>query len=175
AKNAGADVIFAPTSTEAAALIIEQASSQGINLPLLGGDTWDSNVILNAAEGKDLEIFVSTFYQEGGTPEFDEGFKEWINSAQVNLDNNGGDDTVAAVSAMGYDAYNFALEAIKNAGSTDPSAINEAIWDTTLTGVTGEIVIDRDADGDAIRNTAFIKAADTANVAWVLETEQTIG
>ena len=40
AKNAGADVFFAPTSTEAAALIIEQAAAQGLDLPLLAGDTW---------------------------------------------------------------------------------------------------------------------------------------
>ena len=52
AKNAGADVFFAPTSTEAAALIIEQAAAQGLDLPLLAGDTWDSNVILKAAEGQ---------------------------------------------------------------------------------------------------------------------------
>ncbi len=56
AKNQGCQVLFAPTSTEAAALIIEQVASQGLGIPMLAGDTWDSNVILNAAEGKDVEI-----------------------------------------------------------------------------------------------------------------------
>ena len=117
AKNAEADVFFAPTSTEAAALIIEQAASQGLEMPIMAGDTWDSNVILNAAQGKDVQIYVTTFYQEGGNAEFDEGMKEFINSDSTNKANNGGDDTIAAVSAMGYDAYYVALEALKAAGS----------------------------------------------------------
>ena len=66
AKNEGAEVFFAPVSTEAAALIIEQAAAQGLTIPMMAGDTWDSNVILNAAKGKDVEIYVTTFYQEGG-------------------------------------------------------------------------------------------------------------
>ena len=160
AVNEGVDVIFAPTSTEAAQLIIDTAASQGVTVPMLAGDTWDSNVILSAAKGKDVQIYVTTFYQEGGDPEFDEGIKEWINSDKTNLANNGGDDTVAAVTAMGYDAYFTALEALKNAGTTDPAAVNEALWTTTYTGVTGAIAFD-DVNGDAIRDTAYVKSANT--------------
>ena len=129
AKNQGCDVFFSPTSTEAAALTIEQASAQGLEIPFLAGDTWDSNVILNAAKGKNVQIYVTTFYQEGGDPDFDAGMKEFINSDSTNTANNGGDDTIAAVTAMGYDAYFTALEALKAAGSTDPAAVNEALWD----------------------------------------------
>ena len=35
------------------------------------------------------------------------------------LTNNGGNDVVSAVSALGYDAYMVAIEAIKAAGSAD--------------------------------------------------------
>ena len=59
AKNEGADVIFAPCSISYAQLIVEQCAAQGIDVPLLAGDTWDSNVILNAAQGKSSEIYVS--------------------------------------------------------------------------------------------------------------------
>ena len=173
AKNFEADVIFAPTSTEAAALIIEQAAAQGVEVPLLAGDTWDSNVILNAAEGKNVQIFVTTFYQEGGNAEFDEGMKEFINSDDTNLANNGGDDTVAAVTAMGYDAYYVALEALKAAGSTDPAAVNEALWSLTYDGVCGHVEFDE--NGDAKRDTAFVKSANTETGAWDFVTEQTIG
>ena len=169
AKNANADVIFAPTSTEAAALIIEQADAQGIGLPLMAGDTWDSNVILKAAEGKDIDILVTTFYQEGGDPEFDEGVKDFINSDNTNLANNGGNDTVAAVTAMGYDAYFVALEALKNAGSADPGAIKAALWDTTYEGVCGNIAFDE--NGDAVRDTAFVKIVNTETGEWDLAGE----
>ena len=172
AKNAEADVIFAPTSTEAAALIIEQAAAQGVEVPLLAGDTWDSNVILNAAEGKDVSIYVTTFYQEGGNAEFDEGMKDFINSDSTNLANNGGDDTVAAVTAMGYDAYFTALEALKAAGSTDPAAVNEALWTVTYDGVCGHIAFDE--NGDAARSAAFVKQANTETGAWDFVAEQGI-
>ncbi len=170
AKNAGADVIMAPTSTEAAALIIEQAAAQGVEVPLVAGDTWDSNVILNAAKGKDVQIYVTTFYQEGGNAEFDEGMKEFINSDSTNLANNGGDDTVAAVTAMGYDAYFTALEAFKAAGSIEPAAVNEALWNVTYDGVCGHIQFDE--NGDAERSSAFVKTANTENGAWDFVSEQ---
>ena len=42
AKNSGAQVFFSPVSTEAAQLIIDQAESQALGMPILAGDTWDS-------------------------------------------------------------------------------------------------------------------------------------
>lgn len=173
AKNAGADVFFAPVSTEAAALIIEQAAAQGMTIPMMAGDTWDSNVILNAAKDKDVEIYVTTFYQEGGNPDFDNGIKEWINSDSTAKANNGGDDMVAAVTAMGYDAYYVALEALKAAGSTDPAAVNEALWGVTYTGVSGNIAFD-EVNGDAIRDRAYVKCANTETGVWDFVAEQGI-
>ena len=173
AKNAQADVFFAPISIEAAALVIEQAASQGLTIPLMGSDTWDSNVVLNAAKGKDVKIYVTTFYQEGGNTEFDEGMKEYINSDSAAKANNGGDDTIAAVSAMGYDAYFVALEALKAAGSTDPAAVNEALWNVTYEGVCGNIAFDSE-NGDAIRDTAYIKTANTETGAWDFVGEQKV-
>ena len=172
AKNEGADVFFAPSSTEVAALLIEQAASQGLEIPLLAGDTWDSNVILNAAEGKNVDIYVSTFYQEGGNPEFDAGIKEWINSDSTAKANNGGDDTVSGLTVMGYDAYYVALEALKAAGSTDPAAVNEALWDVTYTGVSGDISFNE--IGDANRDAAYIKHANTETAAWDFVAEQSV-
>ena len=174
AKNSEADVFFAPVSTEAAALIIEQAAAQGLEMPLMAGDTWDSNVILNAAKGKDVQIYVSTFYQEGGNPAFDEGMRDFINSDSTNKANNGGDDTVAAVSAMGYDAYYTALEALKAAGSTDPVKVNEALWNVTYDGVCGHIEFDQE-NGDAVRDTAFVKIANTESGTWDFAGEAKVG
>ena len=126
AKSNGCDIFFAPVSTEAAALIIDQAATQDLGMPILAGDTWDSNVIVAAAQGKDnVKIYVTTFYQEGGNAEFDAAFKEWINSDSVNLENNGSNDMIAAVSVMGYDAYYVALEAIKAAGESLQSVAYE--------------------------------------------------
>ena len=166
AKNSGAEVFFSPVSTEAAQLIIDQSSSQGLGMPILAGDTWDSNVILQAARGKsNVDVTVTTFYPEGADASFDNGFKDGVNADSTRLANNGGDDTVAAVTAMGFDAYNFALQAIKNAGSSDPADVMEAIWKTEIDGVTGHIALEQ-VNGDAIRNTVYVKHCNTETGRW---------
>ncbi|MFQ9472283.1 MAG: hypothetical protein ACLR0P_03330 [Oscillospiraceae bacterium] len=38
-------------------------------------------MVLEAAKGTDVQLYVSTFYQEGGNPTFDEGIKNYINTA----------------------------------------------------------------------------------------------
>jgi branched-chain amino acid transport system substrate-binding protein len=172
AKTSGAEVFFSPVSTEAAALIIDQAASQDLGVPILAGDTWDSNVILNAAEGKsNIQLFVTTFYQEGGNPEFDSGIKGWINGDATAKANNGGDDKIAAVSAMGHDAYYVALEALKAAGSTAPADVLKVLGDVTYSGVSGNIVFD-DVNGDAIRDVAYVKQCDTGSAEWVFVAQQ---
>ena len=170
AKNSGAQVFFAPVSTEAAALIIDQAATQSLGLPILAGDTWDSNVITAAAQGKDVDINVTTFYQEGGNPTFDEGVKAWINSDSTALANNNGNDMIAAVTAMGYDAYYVALEALKKAGATDPNSVLLALPSVEYDGVSGHIAFDE--VGDAIRDVAYVKHCNTATGAWEFVTQQ---
>ncbi|MCI8415637.1 MAG: ABC transporter substrate-binding protein [Ruminiclostridium sp.] len=164
AKNAGAEVIFAPCSISYAQLIVTQAASQGIDMPLLASDTWDNNTVLAAAQGKDVSVYISTFYAEGGDQEFEAGFKEFINSNSENKTNNGGNDMIAAVSVMGYDAYFTALEALKAAGSADPADVMAALPSVTHSGISGDIAFDE--TGDAVRDTAFIKTANVTNNVW---------
>ena len=164
AKSAGAGVIFAPVSINYAQLIVEAADAQGFDGALLGSDTWDSNKVIESAKGKDVSAYVTTFYQEGGNEEFDNGIKEWINANADAKTNNGGNDMIAAVTAMGYDAYFTALEALKAAGSTDPKAVLEALPGVSYEGVSG--LIEFDDIGDAVRDSAFIKTANTETGAW---------
>ncbi len=171
AKSEGAEVIFTPVSIAYAVQIISQAASLGIEAPFLGSDTLDDNMVLEAIKGTDLQLYVSTFYQEGGAAEFDAGIKEYINTNEEAMTANGGNDTISAVTAMGYDAYYVALEAMKQAASTDKAAIMATLPSVTYTGVSGAIAFDE--VGDAVRDTAYIKTADTANGVWALETVQT--
>ena len=171
AKSEGADVIFTPVSIAYAVQIITQAASLGIDIPFLGSDTLDDNMVLEAIKGTNLKLYVSTFYQEGGSPEFDEGIKKYINGSSEALAANGGNDTISAVTAMGYDAYFVALEAMKKADSGDKAALMKILPSVTYSGVSGDIAFDE--VGDAVRDTAYIKTADTATGSWVLETVQT--
>lgn len=164
AKKAGAQAIFAPCSIQYAQLIVEQSAAQGIDIPLLGSDTWDNNTIVGATKGKDVQVYVSTFYQEGANPDFEKGIKEWINGDAKNLENNGGNDMLAAVTVMGYDAYMVAIEALKAAGSTDPAAVMAALPNVTYTGISGSIAFNE--IGDAIRDSAVIKKSNSETGEW---------
>ena len=173
AKSEGVDVIFTPVSIAYAVQIIKQADSLGLDVPILGSDTLDDNMVLEAIKGTDLQLYVSTFYQEGGSPEFDAGIKEYINGSSEALAANGGNDTISAVTAMGYDAYYVALEAMKKADSGNKADLMKILPSVTYSGVSGDIAFDE--VGDAIRDTAYVKTAVTADGTWTLETVQKAG
>jgi len=161
AVQGGCDVMFAPCATTYAALIIEQAAAQGVTFPILAGDTWESSVILDAAKGKDIKVYCSTFFDENddaaAAAEFVSGFKAWLNADASRKTNNGNNDIVAAVSALGFDGYNVALAAIQAAGSADPAAIAAALPGVNYDGVTGSISFDENKD--AKKDMAYIKFA----------------
>ena len=168
AKNNKADVIFSPVSIEAAALIIEQANTQGLKIPLLAGDTWDSNVVLAAAKGTNVDVYVTTFFVEGSNAsnivDFVDGFRNYLNTNSTAKTNNGGDDEIAAVSAMGFDAYYTALEALKAAGSTKSIDVMKALPSVKYEGVSGSIAFDK--NGDAERDVAYIKKVNNSTGKW---------
>lgn len=168
AKNQGADVFFSPVSIEAAGLIIEQASTQGMAIPILAGDTWDSNVVLSAAKGTNVKIYVTTFFVEGSQDpqvlDFVNGFRNYINTNATAKTNNGGNDEISAVSAMGFDVYYVALEALKAAGSTKGTAVKAALPGISYTGVSG--LIEFDATGDAKRDVAYVKQVNNETGKW---------
>ena len=99
-------------------------------------------MVLEAAQGSNVQLYVSTFYQEGGSPEFDDGIKAWLNEDSTAMTNNGGNDTIAAVTAMGYDAYYVALEALKAAGSPSPLMYSKpcGTWSMTAFPATSPLI-----------------------------------
>jgi branched-chain amino acid transport system substrate-binding protein len=161
AVSNGAEVIFSPSATTYAAQIIKQAASLGVKVPILAGDTWENSAISDAQKGTDLSVYCSTFFDEnddsGAAKTFVAGYKKWLNADKQNLTNNGGNDVVAAVSALGYDAYMTACAAIEAAKSTTGSDIQAALKTLKIDGVTGAISFDK--NGDAIKDTAYIKQA----------------
>ena len=178
AQSAGADVFFAPVSTESALWIITQAAEANLDMPILAGDTWDSNVVAAAGSNAKQDIYVTTFFDESVQNEegkaFVSGFQKYLSSVDSRLKHNGGNTMVSAASAMGYDAYFTVLEAMKKAKSADPEAISEALWQTTYSGITGEISFDSE-NGDAQRDTAFIKKVNKDFGTWEFVTVQSVG
>jgi len=152
-KAANPDVIFAPSSIATAPLIIQQARELGITSTIMAGDTWENATIIENAGNHAEGVVLSTFYDEADpaneeAASFVKGFKEFLKE-------NNQSEIIPAVSALGYDAYLVALEAIKQANSTDSTAIRDALQNVQINGVTGSISFDE--NGDAKKDMAFIK------------------
>ena len=132
---------------------------------------------ITAGEGTNLTICCSTFFDENDesstqAAEFVQGFKAWLNANPDKMTNNGGNDIVAAVTALGYDAYMTAIEAIKAADSAVGADIAAALPGVTLTGVTGSISFDE--IGDANKDMAYIKKVNTETGAFDFEKTQSV-
>ena len=158
AKAKNPEVIFCPSSIATAGLVIKQARELGITCPIMAGDTWENETIIANAGAENCEgVTFSTFFDENDptAADFVNGFKTYLNSDAKNITLNGGSDGVAAVSALGFDSYNVVIDAIEAAGSTDTTAIRDALAKLKTTGVTGDLSFDE--NGDANKTMAYVK------------------
>lgn len=162
-KSANPEFIFAPSSIVTAPLILTQARALNINCQIGAGDTWENGTIITNAGDAANGIVVSTFYEAKSKEEAEGEEAVFLNG--VNGDGNGfleylksqdpKEEMIPAVSALGYDSYLAAYKAIEKAGSLEGPAIRDALAELSFTGVTGDISFN--SDGDAIKNTAYIK------------------
>lgn len=163
-KAANPDCVFIPSSIATATLILPQAKANGITSQIIASDTWENESILKAVGDAAEGVAFSTFFDENDeanpvAKEFVTGFKEYLNSDPQNLTLNGGTDGVAAVSALGYDAYmvmHSALQALDGTeGELTSVSVRDALVNVAYDGVTGSITFDE--NGDANKNIAYIK------------------
>ncbi|MBQ3199165.1 MAG: ABC transporter substrate-binding protein [Firmicutes bacterium] len=175
--NSDADVIFVPSSVQTAPLVIMQARQMGITIPILAGDTWENESIITNAGQYATDVYLSTFFDENDTAnpaaaEFVPGFKAWLNADKQNLTDNGDSDGVAAVSALGFDAYNVAIAALEAAASPAGADVQAVLPGVAIDGVTGAISFDE--NGDANKNMAYVKTINVETAAFDFLKTQTI-
>ena len=147
-KDKAPDAIYIPGYYGEVGTIARQAREQGITVPLMGGDGWDSSKLVEGAggPGKALEnCYFSNHYSKDDTSprvvEFVKAFKAKYNASPSGL------------AALGYDAMMITADAIKRAGSTERAKVKDALAQTkNFPGVTGEITIDenRNASKSAV-------------------------
>jgi branched-chain amino acid transport system substrate-binding protein len=145
------DVIFAPGNYTESALVIKQARELGIDTPIIGGDTWETPEFIDVGrERVEGAVFSTFFASEVATTAAAEIFLKEYRSRY--------NKEPAAVTALGYDGYLVALDAIKRANSIEPAKIRSAIAQTRgFTGATGTTSLD--VNGDATKS-AFIKGVE---------------
>jgi branched-chain amino acid transport system substrate-binding protein len=138
AKNP--DAIFAPGNFTESALLVKQARQLGIKAPFMGGDTWETQEFIDVG-GKDVEgvTFSSAFDREKATtPEAKKFLEEYVKEYK---------GEPSALSALAYDAYMIAYDAMKRGGTDDSTKIRDAIAATKgLELVTGKTEFDKNGD-----------------------------
>lgn len=149
-KESGADAIFAPGNFTESALLMKQAKELSIDIAFLGGDTWETPAVIEIG-GEAVEGAVFSTFFDSAVPLTD--------TTTVFLDayraKYGEDKEPAAVTALAFDAYILALDAIERAGSTDGPAIRDALAATeNFQGAAGIVTLDE--NGDAVKS-AIIK------------------
>jgi branched-chain amino acid transport system substrate-binding protein len=146
AKNP--DVIFAPGNFTESALLISQAKTLGIEVPFIGGDTWETPEFIEIGQENVEGAVFSTFFDADAPLTDETGIFLAAYRAKYNRE-------PAAVTALGYDAYILILDAIERAGTTDGPALRDAIAATSgFKGAAGIITLNE--HGDAEKN-AVIK------------------
>ena len=141
AKNP--DAVFAPGNFTESALMIKQARQLGMTVAFMGGDTWETQEFIDVG-GKEVEgcVLSTAFDREKASTEEAKKF------LKAYTDEYKGEPS--ALSALGYDSYLIAIDAIKRAGGTDPKKVRDAIASTKdLEAVTGKTTLDK--NGDAIK------------------------
>jgi branched-chain amino acid transport system substrate-binding protein len=116
AKNP--EVIFIPGYYTEVGLIARQARDLGINIPLIGGDGWDSPRLVEIG-GKALE---NTYYSNHYTPEDPRAeIQKFIGDYKTKYN-----EIPDAMAPLGYDATRIAFDAIKRSGILKEENIKEA-------------------------------------------------
>ena len=154
-KSKSPDAIYVPGYYTEVGLISRQAKELGLNVPLLGGDGWDSEKLKeiggNAINGN---YFSNHYTSDTSTPEVQKFVGEF-KAAYGSIPDGLG--------ALGYDSANVLFDAMKRAKSLSPSDIRDAIAETkNFKAVTGTITLDhnrnpvKSAVVIEIKNGAFV-------------------
>lgn len=137
-KNANPEAIYCPGYYTEVGLICRQARELGINVPLMGGDGWDSDKTFEIGRDAVNGCFFTNHYSaQEDRPEV----KKFVDSYRAKY----GGKTPDAMAILGYDAMKLMADAIKRAGSTRGAAVRDALAATKdFPGASGSITIDKD-------------------------------
>lgn len=119
-KSAKPEFVFLPGYYEEVGLILKQAREDGIDLPFMGGDGWDSPKVVEIAGAEALKnTYITNHYsaedEDAKIQDFVSAFKKKYNK------------TPDAFAALGYDTGYYLADAIKRAGEPTSENIRKAL------------------------------------------------
>lgn len=136
-RSANPDFIYVPGYYEEVAPLIKQARELGINVAIGGGDGWDSPDMVKVAGDANLNntYFTNHYSIEDQSPKV----VEFVNAYKARYNKE-----PDAFAALAYDAVQLLAQAIKDANSTNPEDIKNALANIKdFEGVTGKMTIDK--------------------------------
>lgn len=153
-KVANPDFIYIPGYYQEVGLIIKQARELGINVPVAGGDGWDSAKLPEIAGKAALNnTYFSSLYSSDEASEMNKKFVE-----EYQKEYNTKPDVFAA---LAYDSALLVAKAIEDAKSAEPAKIAEAMSKISgFKGVSGDVVFDE--QHNPIKSAVIIEYVDGA-------------
>ncbi|MEY8733691.1 ABC transporter substrate-binding protein [Peribacillus frigoritolerans] len=139
-KSAKPEFVFLPGYYEEVGLILKQAREDGIDLPFMGGDGWDSPKVVEIAGAEALKnTYITNHYspedEDAKIQDFVAAFKKEYGK------------TPDAFAALGYDTGYYLADAIKRSGDASPEKIRQALEDVKdLQLVSGTLNLDENHD-----------------------------
>lgn len=135
-KATNPDFLYVPGYYQEVGLIVKQARELGMNMPIAGGDGWDSAKMPEIAGAAALNnTYFSSLYSPEDSSDINKNFVAAYEKAY--------DQKPDVFAALSYDSALLVAEAIKNAGSTEPAKISEAMAKINgFSGVSGSVTFD---------------------------------
>jgi branched-chain amino acid transport system substrate-binding protein len=155
-KAQNPELLYIPGYYEDVGKIVKQARELGMTIPILGGDAWDSPKLAELGGPQPLNnTYFTNFYSvEDKNP---------VSNAFIEAYKKEYGQSPDSMAAMGYDAANLLVDAIKRANSTESSKIREALAATkNFKSVSGDM--DLNATHDAVRGVVIIEMKDGKQV-----------
>jgi len=151
-KASNPDVLFVPGYYEEVSKIIKQARELGLNIPIIGTDGWDSPKLAEMAGPAALNnTYFSNHYS---TEDKDPRVVKFVEAYSKEYG-----QVPDAFAALGYDGAIMLIDAIKRAGSAEPTKIKEALEKTAnLQVVTGTLSVD--AQHNPVKSAVIIEMKD---------------
>ncbi|NLD72387.1 MAG: ABC transporter substrate-binding protein [Chloroflexi bacterium] len=144
---ADVDVIFLPDYYPKVNLIAAQIQERGIEALLVGGDGWDSPELqLDLLDGGYFSNHYSPYEERDVVQNFVNTYREKYGA------------TPDALAALAYDATRILIQSIKDANSTDPSVVKDAMAAISYEGISG--VITYDEQHNPVKKAAVMKVED---------------
>ncbi len=142
-RNLNPDVLYIPGYYGQVGIIAKQARELGMNMPLLGGDGWDSPELWSLGGDALKNSYITNHYSADDPNPVIQTF---VKTYKAKF-NNVAPDSLAA---LAYDSAKVLADAIKRAGGTDSAKLRDAINATKdFAGVTGTISIN--AERNAVK------------------------